>query len=205
MKTFLGTGLLALLLSASCNNSSNTTDSANQAIVLQQLTPDKNAERINLFLGFTDVVETDSSVIYTAKSLFNADTVGLKAEVLKNIKPGINNDGQPTIDGFLNGVVKLSSIGTESDNFVKALSTLYAIPVTGGMTTEVLLPTVFSSNKVVADLSKPTTYTFKMFLDNNQGEPAELSLALDLYRKGIDIGEYNPSFRAQTLSAFEGK
>lgn len=205
MKTFLGMGLLALLLSASCNNSTKTTDSANQAVVLQQLTPDKNAERINLFLGFTDIVETDSSMIYTAKSLFNADTVGLKAEVLKDIKPGINNEGQPTKDGFLDGVIKLSSIGTESDNLVKALSTLYAIPVTGGMTKEVLLPTVFSSNKVVADLSQSTTYSFKLFLNNSKGEPAELSFAIDTYRKGIDIGEYNPSFRAQTLSAFEGK
>lgn len=205
MKTFLGLGMVALLLSTSCNNATKSTDGANNAPVLQQLTPDKNAERINLFLGFTDVVETDSSVIYTAKSLFNTDTVGLKAEVLKNIKPGINNEGQPTMDGFLNGVIKLSSIGAESDNFVKALSSLYAIPATGGMTKEVILPTVFSSNKVVADLSQPTTYTFKLFLENKTGEPAQLSFALDLYRKAIDIGEYNPALRAETIAAFEGK
>lgn len=204
MKTYFVLGAIALFLSTSCGNSTNTAESTKESIVLQQFTTDRNAERINLFLGFTEETETDSSMIYIAKSLFDTDTVGLKVEVLKDIQPGINSEGRPVENGFVKGVIKLSSIGVESDNLVKALSSLYKIPVSGGMTNEVILPTVFSSNMNVVDLSKPSAYSFKLFLDNPKGEVSELSFTVDTYRKGIDIGEYNPSFREYTISAFQG-
>lgn len=205
MKTFFSLGICAVLFASSCNNAGQSTDNADKSAALQQFAPNKTAERQNLFLGFTEQVETDSSMIYTAKSLFEKDTVGMKIEVLKNIKPGINKEGKPVEDGFVKGAVKFSSIGAESDNLVKALSSLFSIPTSSGMITTTILPTVFSSNMDIVDLSKTGTYSFKLFLDNTKGEPAELSMAVDTYRKGIDIGEYRPEFREQVISAFTGQ
>jgi hypothetical protein len=69
----------------------------------------------------------------------------------------------------------------------------------------VLLTTVFSSNKGEVDLTKNATYSFKLFFDNEQGEPAEVFVIVDTYRKSLEITEKDSTFRKQLLSAFEGK
>ncbi|ULT24753.1 hypothetical protein KUH03_38590 [Sphingobacterium sp. E70] len=78
--------------------------------------------------------------------------------------------------GFTKGKIKITTLGTQSDNLVKALGELFQIPTTDGFTKEVVLPNVFSSNKVNVDLSKKTAYSFKLFLENKKAEPAELFL-----------------------------
>lgn len=206
----LGLALVASWAITSCNNTSkngNTgSNSAQGSPTIEQLTNVKDAAKQQLFLRFTDEISTDSSMIYTAKSLFGTDTVGLKVEVLKNIKPGLSDDG--TVNehsGFVKGSIKLSSIGGQSDAFVKALGTMFKLPTSGIMTNTVLLPTVFSSNKTAVDLGKSSTYSFKLFLDNGAGEPAEVFAIVDTYRKSFELSEKDSTFRKQVLAAFEGK
>lgn len=205
MKSIFSISLLALILATSCDNSTKSTDKKSKEPSIQQLSNDKMAAKQQLFLHLADVSDNDSSKIYLAKSLFNEDTVAVQVEVRKNIQPGINKDGKPVKDGFVKGSVKLSSVGLESDNLVKAMASLFNIPATGGMTQDVILPTVFSSNTGVVDLSKPATYSFKMFLDNKQGEPAEVFAVVDTYKKTFVISEKDSIYRKGILSAFEGK
>lgn len=209
LHSLLGLALVGSLAITSCNNTANKTSEEGdikRILPLELLTNADEADRHQLFLGFTDESNTDSSKIYIAKSLFNNDTVGLKVEVLKDIKPGLRHDG--TVDekyGFVKGSIKLSSIGGQSDAFLKALGTIFKVPTTGKMTDQVILPTVFSSNQQKADLEKASTYSFKLFLDNGIGEPAEVFATVDTYRKSLGISEKDSTFRKQIIAAFEGK
>lgn len=204
IKTALGLMLLTAVSFTGCQN--NAGNNASSGPSIEPLTNNASAEKQQLFLRLVDEDVTDSSVIYTAKSVFEKDTVGLKVEVLNNIKPGITEAG--TVDeenGFVKGTIKISSIGEESDNLIKALGSIFKLPNSGEMTSEVILPTVFSSNKVPVDLTKSTAYSFKLFLDNQQGAPAEVFAVVDTYRKAFEISEKDSTYRVQILSAFEGK
>ncbi len=204
IKSTLSAGVLAALLFASCGNSTNSSQSATGPS-LEKFTNDKTAVKQQLFLRIVDESQTDSSHIYVAKSVFEQDTVGLQVEVLKNIKPGVNGQGRPVEDGFVRGALKLSSIGAESDALVKSLATIFGSQSSGAFSSAVIEPTVFSSNTIEVDLTKKSTYSFKLFFDNSIGEPAEVFVTLDLYKRSFEIGEKDASYRAQFLSALEGK
>lgn len=203
IKSLLATGVIATTLLASCGNSTDSQKSTEPT--LATFTNNKEADRQQLFLRIVDESKTDSSVVYVAKSVFEQDTVGLQVEVLNGIKPGVNGQGQPIQEGFVEGAIKLSSIGAESDALVKALASIFKTSSAGTMTSSVILPTVFSSNTVEVDLDKKSTYSFKLFLPNTVGEPAEVFATLDLYKRSFEIGEKDVSYRAQIISAFEGK
>jgi|SRR5690606_7752156 len=203
IKSLLATGVIATTLLASCGNSTDSQKSTEPT--LATFTNNKEADRQQLFLRIVDEAKTDSSVVYVAKSVFEQDTVGLQVEVLNGIKPGVNGQGQPIQEGFVEGAIKLSSIGAESDALVKALASIFKTSSAGTMSSSVILPTVFSSNTVEVDLDKKSTYSFKLFLPNTVGEPAEVFATLDLYKRSFEIGEKDASYRAQIISAFEGK
>jgi len=204
----------ATMMMAACGNSNQKkTDGSDTAtantierVRIEQLTNGTpGPEKKNFFLRITDEVKTDSSRIYTTKSIYNKDTVGVKIEVVDFIPAGII-DGQPSDDvGFTKGKIKITTLGTLSDNLVKALGELFQIPTTDGFTKEVVLPNVFSSNKVNVDLSKKTAYSFKLFLENKKAEPAELFFNVDTYKHSIEFSEKDPSFRAGFISALTGK
>lgn len=211
INSFLGLGTAFVLALSACNNApkdgnSSSSNAAKGNPTIEQLSNQVDAAKQHLFLRFTDEVSTDSSMVYTTKSLFDKDTVGLKIEVLKNIKPGLKSDG--TVDekaGFARGSIKISSVGAQSDAFVTALGTMFKLPTSGKMTSQVILPTVFSSNKGAVDLSESATYSFKLFLDNGSGQPAEVFAVVDTYRKSFELSEKDSTFRSQIIAAFEGK
>lgn len=204
----------ATMMMAACGNSNQkktdgsdtATASTIERVRIEQLTNGTpGPEKKNFFLRITDEVKTDSSRIYTTKSIYNKDTVGAKIEVVDFIPAGII-DGQPSDDvGFTKGKIKITTLGTQSDNLVKALGELFQMPTTDGFTKEVVLPNVFSSNKVNVDLSKKTAYSFKLFLENKKAEPAELFFNVDTYKHSIEFSEKDPSFRAGFISALTGK
>lgn len=205
MKSIFGIGVLAILLASSCNSSTKSTEKATDAVLLKPLSNDTTAQKLSLFFGFTNETVTDSSKIFIAKSLFGKDTVGIQIEVLKDIEPGINQEGRPIEAGFVKGDIRISSIGAESNNLVKALGILFKLPTDGAMTTTTLVPTIFSSNSGVVDLNSQNTYSFKLFLDEKSTDPAQLFAVLDLYKKAFEISEKDASYRAGVIAAFEGK
>ncbi|GAA4512642.1 hypothetical protein [Sphingobacterium thermophilum] len=203
-KIFLTAGFAAMVALSGCGNSSNKGQS-DQGLPLEKFTNDKNAQKQYFFLRIVEENETDSSKVYVAKSVFDQDTVGMKVEVLKNIEPGVDGQGRPKESGFVKGAIKISSIGEESNALVRALSTIFGMESAGQMSSEAILPTVFSSNTVAVDLSKNATYSFKLFFENSVGDPAEVFATLDLYKKSFEMSEKDASFRPQWLAAFEGK
>ncbi|MFZ4262681.1 hypothetical protein ACFRAE_11605 [Sphingobacterium sp. HJSM2_6] len=193
---------------SSCNQAAKQADGQSEAhgsAKLVALTNSTSADKVHLYFQINETNQTDSSVIYEAKSQYKEDTVGLKVEVLKNIVPGLNVDGSPNGEvGFHKGSVRISSIGAASDNLVKGLGELFQMPTTAKMTSETLNPLVFSSNKDAVDLSKASTYSFKYFFDNSTGKEAELFGVLDTYKKSFELTEKDSTYRAAILATFTG-
>lgn len=205
IKSILATALISATLLTSCGNANNSKDDGAKTVSLAKFTNDKADVSQHLFLRIVDESQTDSSHIYVVKSVYETDTVGLKVEVLKDIKPGIDGHGRPVKNGFVKGAIKFSSIGTESDALLKALGSIFELQSSGVFSVNTILPTVFSSNSDNVDLTKNSSYNFKLFLDNAVGEPAEVFAILDLYKRSFEFTEKDSSYRAQLLSALEGK
>lgn len=203
-KTMFAVAAIASTLFVSCGNEAKEGGKSNQPTV-QNLVSDSNAAKQILFLRLLDEVDTDSSKVYTAKALYNQDTVALKVEVLKNIQPGIDETGKPKEDGFIKGAIKFSSLGAPSDAFVKALAEVFKVDAAGSMTNEVILPTVFSSNKNVVDLEQKTSFNFKLFFENQSTATAEVFAVVDTYRKALEISEKDSTYRVGLVAAFQGK
>ena len=207
----IGLSLTAVMAMMSCGNSSKTNNNTGDSTgatgsTLNQLTANTDAESLHLYFHLQENSQTDSSVIYEAKSLYNQDTVGFQVEVIKNIPAGVTAMGAADEQaGFRQGAIKFSSIGAPSDNFVKSLGTLMKLPTDGKMSTQTLLPLVFSSNKDQVDLSKSATYSFKYFFENGTGTPAELFGVLDTYKKSFELTEKDSTYRKAIIASFEGK
>ncbi|WP_312696131.1 hypothetical protein [Sphingobacterium mizutaii] len=208
---------LALLVSTavwmgSCGNSNKTefesgdSTATTASTALKPMTNTADGSLLHLYFDLTNPSPTDSSIVYDAKAEYNNEPVGFKVEVLKTIDAGINAQGQPDEElGFRKGSVRITSNGAPSDNFVKSLGTLFNLPTDGKMTTNTLVPLVFSSNKEKVDLSKPGTYSFKYFFDNSSGKEAEIFGYVDTYKQSFELGEKDSTNRAALISAFEGK
>ena len=81
----------ASMMIAACGNSSQNktdgrdtaTESTIERVRIEKFTNGKpGPDKKNFFLRITDEVKTDSSRIYTTKSLYNQDTVGIKVEII---------------------------------------------------------------------------------------------------------------------------
>ncbi|WP_437921607.1 hypothetical protein [Sphingobacterium sp. LRF_L2] len=197
-------------LLASCGNGANTENKDQKESAadrkLEQYVLDAKAENPSVFLSIVDTEQTDSSAVYTVKSLRDQDTIGLKLEVLKNVPPGITVDGTPDNDaGFTKGAVKFTSLGKESDSFLQALRGLYKQSGSDKMTDTTLQPLVFFSSKTEIDLTKNGTYSFKLFFGNGVGAEAEAFLVLDLYKRLVEFKSKDSTQYPRLIAAFEGK
>lgn len=213
-KTILRMAAVALLGSTwvGCGNNNQSGDgNATEDAMLDNLGPYVSASAAQnpnppVFLSLVKWTETDSSMIYVAKSLREQDTIGVQVEINKEIPAGVYADGEVNEEkGFTEGTIKFSSIGEESDSFVKALAALYDLPEDKGMTSSTLEPIVFSSNKTVTDLSGNGTYSFKLSFENNLGEGAEAFATLDLFRYALELRATNEEQYPLILSAFTGE
>lgn len=199
-----------LLLFTACNSSDKkeSTD-GKSTLTIGPLIANKNAERQTMFFRLTDEETTDSTKVYIGKSVYEQDTVALKLEVLTNIPAGITSQGTPDEDnGFIKGAIRISSVGEQSDNFVKSLQSIFNTKGASGaevMTKDTLLPLVFSSNNRAVDLNNQGTYSFKLFLDNTYGPEAEMFAVLDTYKSTFELSEKDSTFRENILSAFTGE
>lgn len=205
--------MTSLLWMSSCGNSNKSEGGSNDStaagsseMALKPLTNETTSNQFHLYFDLRQSAQTDSSILYEAISEFNNEPVGFNVEIKKDIDAGIAENGQPDDDlGFSEGSVRITANGPNSDNFVKAMGTLFKMPVDGKMTTNTLTPMVFSSNKEKVDLGKPGTYSFKYFFENGTGKEAEMFGILDTYKQSFELGEKDSTYRAAIISAFEGK
>lgn len=201
------TVLSSVLIGCGNNQTSNqnTTEDAMLANLGQYVAPSAT-ENPAVFLSLVRSTETDSSVVYIAKSLHDQDTIGLQIEVNKDIQAGVYADGEVNEErGFSQGTIKFSTIGEESNRFVAALAAAYKQAAGKGMTSSTLQPHVFSSNKTVVDLTDNGTYSFKLSFENSLGEGAEVFATLDLFRRAFEFRAKDVEQHSLILSAFIGE
>ena len=199
--------MLASTLTGCGNNQKDGEKTTEEALTanLRQYVATSTTDNPAIFLSLVKSTETESSMVYTAKSLNDKDTLALQIEIIKNIPGGIFEDGEVNEEkAFQEGAVKFSSVGEESDNFVKAIAALYEEPVDNGMTDAVLEPLVFSSNKTAVDLTGNGTYAFKLFFANSVGEEAEVFAELNLYNRSFKMWAKDAEQHPRILSAFTG-
>jgi len=93
--------------------------------------------------------------------LYNGRIVGLKVEIKKGIVAGLLPSGEINEYAFYGNGIQFSSIGTESNELIKALSELYDFQTTKQFSKFVISSTIFSLNEHDAYLSKKDYYKFK--------------------------------------------
>lgn len=193
---------LSIFLLLSCNNRETSKGNGTETVKLLPLT-NSPENPSSIFLKLVDKTESDSTIAYTAKGLYEGDTVGFVVEANKAIPAGINKDGSVNEkDGFKTGVIRFKSSGPESDRFVAALAKLWQAGNTDKMKTEAIQPLVFSSNKKAVDLNKVSTNSFKLFFDKDSPNPGEIFFVLDTYKRSIQFQEKDPQYRPAIMHAF---
>lgn len=202
--------LAATFALSSCNNANKTEGEKSNLSDMEKNLPEykasTNIENPSVYLRLVDKTMTDSSAVFIAKALDGKDTIGLSIEVIDGMHGGVLEDGTANEErGFREGGIKIKSIGAVSDNFVKSLADLYDLKEDAKMTSETLLPLVFSSNKKNVDLNSNDTYTFKVFLDNAMGKEAEAFITLDLYSRRFEMRGRDATEYVRIISAFTGK
>lgn len=179
-------------------------------IDLDNVTLEEITSRIDLEEGWNDVFlkmtsdkKTDTSHIYIAKGLYEGKVVGIEIEVNSNIKAGFQ-EGQMDGSGWAAKGVKIGSIGPESDEFVRALSTLYGQSSTNGFTNQEITATVFSLNDRPVNLDEPDYYKLKVFLNENSEELySELYLNINTAKGEIELNEKDEEYRGSIIKNFE--
>ncbi len=210
MKSDLLSIIIAMLVSvvfSSCGNSTKNEGSTKKDdVTIGQYHIPSATENPSFYLSLVQSSQTDSSVVFVAKSLREADTIGMQIEILKHLPAGVTVEGLPDEEnGFKMGAIKFSSIGKYSDQLVAAMAHMYKLPDTQGMTTATLAPLVFSSNNKAADLTKNGTYTFKLFLENQIGPEAEAFVVVDTYKRLFEFRAKDSTQYKPIVSAFQGE
>jgi hypothetical protein len=205
MKRFKNTIILSLFsLLFGCNNSSNSS-----SINLTEISNVSEQEEgfQDVFLKIVSEEKIKDSYVYIAKGLSKSKVVGLKFEIKSNLPNGINSDGSlDAKNGFIRNAIKISSIGKESDEFVKAISKLYEFPTNKKFTNSPLSPTAFSLNKSNVEIEELGYYKFKLFFkdgkNDNEEDYCELFLNINTNEKTIELFEKDNEYRESLIKVF---
>ncbi len=192
--------LFSFLFMLGCGNTNKPQEAALMQLqdITQRIDPEEGF--IDVILKITDETKTDTSHIYLAKGLYKDKTIGLAIEVNANIPAGIV-DGDISAEGsFVPNGVKLSSIGAESDTFIRALAELYGVATTKGFTKNPVYATAFSLNEMPVDLNQSEYYRLKLFFEEDQEELySELFLNIDLADRELELSEKDHDYRRPLL------
>lgn len=154
-------------------------------------------------LTITSEEKTNDRHIYLAKGLYNGKVVGLKFEVLSNMPNGLTENGPNPETGFIKNALVIKSIGSESDEFLEALSELYGFPTNQKFKSTIYVPTIFSLNKQNVNLEKAGYFHFKAFLDeDNESNYCEFFFNVDSGKRIIELHEKDMEYRKLIIKAF---
>jgi hypothetical protein len=188
-------GLLGLFFGCGDNKKSRDND-------LIQITSKTEEDFQDIVLNIVETKLTNNGGYeIVAKGKNGKETVGLKIKINDKLKAGLVGDTVDNTAVDINGVT-FSSVGQDTDNFVKTLSSLYGYPTEKGFTKNVISFDMFSLNQEQADLSKGA-YRFKLFFDpyDSLGLYSELFLNVNLPEKQIEINEKDAEYRENLVKA----
>jgi hypothetical protein len=199
IKTIIILGLFSLFFG--CNKSSHS-----ESINLTQITEVAEQEEgfKDIFLKIVSEEKIKDSYVYVAKGLSGSKVVGLKFEIKSNLPNGIDSDGNlDPKNGFIRNAIKISSIGKESDEFLKAISKLYKFSTNKKFTNDTLSPTAFSLNKSIVEVEKLGYYKFKLFFRDSENDKeedyCELYFNINTNEKTIELLEKDNEYRKSII------
>lgn len=152
----------------------------------------------DVFLKIVSTKSTDSTKIYVCKGLHKGKIVGPQVEVRTDIKAGISPTSEAI--GFKKNAIRLSSIGKESDEFIRVLSELYGKTTTKSFIPNTYWLTVFSINQKPVDLDKKDYYHLKVFFDQNENTYSELFLNINTSKGEIELNEKDEAYREGVIT-----
>ncbi|KUJ59200.1 hypothetical protein AR687_24395 [Flavobacteriaceae bacterium CRH] len=210
MKQFKNIIILSLFsLLFGCNNSSNSS-SVNLTEISKVAEQEEGLKDVfqDVFLKIVSEEKIKDSYIFIAKGLSKSKVVGLKFEIKSNLPNGINTDGSlDAKNGFIRNAIKISSIGKESDELLKAISKLYGFPTDKKFTINTLSPTAFSLNKSIVDFEKLGYYKFKLFFGDSEKDEeedyCELYFNINNNEKTIELFEKDSEYRKSLINVFK--
>ena len=150
-------------------------------------------------------VADNGYVTVVAKGLFRGKLVGLKISFSPNLKPGLLN-GEVDKSAFIKSGIIYSSIGSESDELLKAIATLYSVELSKPNFSNSVATTAFALEQHLFNLEK-NNVKFKVFF-NDQGderEYAELFTNIDIPKNRLELHEKDPEYRNNVVKALTEK
>lgn len=155
----------------------------------------------DLILNIVDTLYKNDFWIITAKGQYKGAIVGIKIKFKNGLKPGLVN-GKIDNTSWAQKAAEISTIGEESDNFVKIISELYGIETDKAFSNNPIVFTCFSLNSTVAFLDKGY-FEFKLYFDdtNKSGLYTEIFLNLNLQEGYIEIPDKDPEHRENFIKA----
>ena len=157
----------------------------------------------DIFLKIADQNENDHSVIYIAKGLYEGKVVGLKLEVKKDMTAGLLPSAEINQNAFYRNGIQFFSIGSESDELVRALSKLYQFPTTNPFSESIAGAMTFSLNEIPVDLKSKEHYKFKLFFhDDSEDLYCEMFCNINLVDDIIELHEKDEDYRENIIKTF---
>lgn len=116
---------------------------------------------------------------------------------------GLTENGTDPENGFIKNALIIKSIGSESDDFLKALSKIYGFPTKNKFKNVIQVPTIFSLNKQKVNLDNVGYSHFKAFLEeDNQNDYCEIFFNIDSKKQIIELHEKDMDYRKLIIKAF---
>jgi len=157
----------------------------------------------DIFLKIVDRNEDKDSIFYTAKGMYEGKVVGLKVEVKKGMVAGFLPSGEVNQDAFYRDGIRFYSVGNESNELLKALSSLYRFPTDKPFSKSVTGALSFSLNEIPLDFNSKYYFKFKLFFhDDSEDLYCELFCNIDLKNDIIELHEKDAGYRENIIKTF---
>ncbi|MBN2275290.1 MAG: hypothetical protein JXK95_13225 [Bacteroidales bacterium] len=174
----------------------------NGQINLFEITSKSRENYQDLIFNITDKHLENNFWILTAKGQYKGTIAGIKIKFKNGLKPGLFEDGRIDNTSWAQKAVEMSTIGEESDNFVRIISELYGIKTEKAFTKKPIVFTCFSLNLETAILENGY-YEFKLYFDdtNRSGLYTEIFLNMNLPEGYIEIPDKDPQHGEDFIKA----
>ena len=182
IKRLLIAGIIALLTSI---------NSIGQGTLID-LTSNCRKGHNDLVLSIVDTQLIENVWIIIAKAKYKGDTVGFRFKIKNGINPGLV-EGEIDNTSWALKSAEISSIGRESDNFVKAFSEIYSMQTEEPFTSDPIVFTCFSLNTEKAILEEGF-FQFKLYFDdtNRSGLYAEVFFNTNIPKGIVEFPDKDP-------------
>lgn len=175
-----------------------------QQSALNEIWARTDEDWFDLNLTITSIEEDSEYLVVIGKGLFRGKLVGLKVAFSKGLKPGLVGS-EIDKNVFIRKGIIFSTIGSESDELLRAISTLYQVKIETPIFAPCVETTAFALEEKQFDFKKDYV-RFKVFFNDQAGEDeyAELFTNIDLENRRLELHEKDSDYRNNVVHAFTG-